>query len=97
MTPKYGGLSLWHIFSQREYKIFHLNLFSMRGAWLAQLVKHLTLDFGSGHDLSVVRYSSVPSSILSGESAEGSVSPSPFALPPTCVLMLACSHSLSNK
>ena len=23
------------------------------GAWVAQLVKHLTLDFGSGHDLTV--------------------------------------------
>ena len=23
------------------------------GAWVAQLVKHLTLDFGSGHDLAV--------------------------------------------
>ena len=26
-----------------------------RGAWVAQLVKHLTLDFGSGHDLRVLR------------------------------------------
>ena len=26
---------------------------------MAQLVKHLTLDFGSGHDLRVVRLSSV--------------------------------------
>ena len=25
------------------------------GAWVAQLVKHLTLDFGSGHDLRVMR------------------------------------------
>ena len=23
----------------------------LRGAWVAQSVKHLTLDFGSGHDL----------------------------------------------
>ena len=27
------------------------------GAWVAQSVKHLTLDFGSGHDLRVVRFS----------------------------------------
>lgn len=25
-----------------------------RGTWVAQRVKHLTLDFGSGHDLRVV-------------------------------------------
>ena len=25
------------------------------GAWVAQLVKHLILDFGSGHDLRVLR------------------------------------------
>ena len=25
----------------------------MRGAWVAQSVKHLTLGFGSGHDLTV--------------------------------------------
>ena len=28
-----------------------------RGAWVAQLVKHPALDFGSGHDLIVVRLS----------------------------------------
>ena len=26
---------------------------NLRGTWVAQLVKHLTLDFGSGHDLTV--------------------------------------------
>ena len=25
----------------------------LRGTWVAQLVKHVTLDFGSGHDLMV--------------------------------------------
>ena len=29
----------------------------LRGAWVAQLVKYLTLDFISGHDLEVVRSS----------------------------------------
>ena len=28
---------------------------NVKGAWVAHLVKHLTLDFGSGHDLRVVR------------------------------------------
>ena len=28
-----------------------------QGAWVAQFVEHLTLDFGSGHDLRVMRLS----------------------------------------
>ena len=44
-----------------------------RGAWVAQLVKHLTLDFGSGHDLGVmilaVRSSPMLGSALSQEFA----------------------------
>ena len=40
-----------------------------RSSWLAQLVKHLTLDFGSGHDLRVMRSSLASGSMLSGESA----------------------------
>ena len=34
------------------------HLKSSRGSWVAQLVKHPTLDFGSGHDLGVVGSSS---------------------------------------
>ena len=30
---------------------------SLRGSWVAQLVKLLTLDFGSGHDLRVMKSS----------------------------------------
>ena len=30
----------------------------LRGAWVAQAVKHLTLDFGSGHDLTVYEFKS---------------------------------------
>ena len=45
----------------------------MRGAWVAPWVGHLTLDFGSGHDVRVLRWSPVSSSALgsklSGESA----------------------------
>ena len=36
------------------------------GAWVAQLVKQSTLDFGSGHDLRVLGSSST----LSGQSAQ---------------------------
>ena len=39
------------------------------GAWVAQSVKHPTLDFGSGHNLRVERLSLVSISALSGESA----------------------------
>ena len=33
-------------------KFLH-KIFLSWGAWMAQSVKHLTLDFGSGHDLTV--------------------------------------------
>ena len=49
-----------------------------RGAWVAQLVKCLTLDFNSGHDLRILGSSPTSGSLLSGEFA----SPSPFARPP---------------
>ena len=39
----------------------------MRGAWVAELVKHLTLGFSSGHDLEVVRSSPTSGSALRGE------------------------------
>ena len=39
------------------------------GAWVAQSVKHLTLDFGSGHDLRVMRLSPSLGSTLGMESA----------------------------
>ena len=42
---------------------------SLGGAWVAQSVKHLALDFGSGHDLRVVRLSPVLGSMFSRESA----------------------------
>jgi len=38
-------------------------------AWVAQLGKHLILDFGSGHGLQVVRSSPELGSALSAESA----------------------------
>ena len=59
------------------------------GTWLAQLVEHLTLDFGSGHDLSVMRLSLELGSALSGNLLEIlSLSPSLRPYP---------AHSLSLK
>ena len=40
-----------------------------RGTWVAQSVKHLTLDFSSGHDLRVVRPSPALDSVLGMEPA----------------------------
>jgi len=40
-----------------------------RDAWVAQSVKHLTLDLGSGHDLRVMGSSPASGSALDGESA----------------------------
>ena len=58
-------------------KIWH------RAAWVAQSPKHLILDFGSGHDLRVVRSSLTSGSMLGVESALDSLSPSPsIPLPP---------------
>ena len=36
----------------------------IRGTWVAPLVKHLTLDFGSVHDLGVMRLSSLSGSTM---------------------------------
>ena len=43
--------------------------FTDSGTWVAQLVGHLSLDFGSGHALRVLRLSLGVGSALSGESA----------------------------
>jgi len=46
----------------------HLKNSLMRGAWVAQSVRHLTLDFGSGHDLRVMRSSPASGSAQAMES-----------------------------
>ena len=51
---------------------------------MAQLVKHPPFDFGSGHDLRVMRWSPVLGSRLGVESAEDALSPS--TPPPACFL-----------
>ena len=40
-----------------------------QGAWVAQSVEHLTLDFSSGHDPRVVGFSPASGSVLSMEPA----------------------------
>ena len=51
---------------------------------MARLVKHQTLDLGSGHDLRVVRSSLASGSVLGLESASQ-------------ILLLSLSLALSNK
>ena len=60
---------------------------------MAQWVEHLTLGFGSGHDLGVVGLSPVSGSVLSLQSAGESL-PLPLLLP---LLMLFLSLSKINK
>ena len=57
-------------------------MFYFRDTWVAQLGKHLTLDFGSGHDHRVMRSSYMSGSELSIDPAYDYLSSSPFAPPP---------------
>ena len=52
-----------------------------RGSWVAQSIKHLTLDFSSGHGLRVLGLSLGSGSTLHGEPAWDSCSPSPSGSP----------------
>ena len=52
----------------------------LRGAWVTQLVKHLTRDFGLGHDLRIVGSSPIFYSVLCGEFASR-LPPLPLLLP----------------
>ena len=65
----------------------------LRGC-LAQSVKCLSLDFGSGHDLRVMRLSPALGSVLRVEPALDSLFPSPSAPPPAHVFMQM--HALSH-
>ena len=65
------------------------------GAWGAQAVKRLTLDFGSGRDLAVGEIEPhVGLRVDSAEPAWGALSPS-LSAPP--LLMLSLSLSLSQQ
>ena len=70
----------------------------LRDAWVAQLVKHLILDFDSGHDVKVCEIE--PHIGLCADSVEPpwdplSVSLS-FCFSPTCAYLCALSLSLSK-
>ena len=65
-----------------------LSIIEERGAWVAKAVKHVTLDFHSGHDLWVLGSSPMSFSALSGYSALGSPLFS-SALPHSCHLSLS--------
>ena len=68
-----------------------------RGTWVAQLVKHRTLDFGSGHDLMV--HEMEPHLGLCTDSMEpalDSLSPA-ISVPPHCVHMYVHTFSLSQN
>ena len=55
----------------------------VRGTWVAQSVRHLTLDFGSDRDFRILRSSPPVGSVLSEESTRGfSLSPSVPLSPP---------------
>ena len=61
-------------------KTLPLKKITYMGAWVAYSVKYPTLDFGSGHDLRVVRSSPMLGAMISRESVGDSLSP--FAPPP---------------
>ena len=63
--------------------------FLSQGAWVAQLVEHLTLDFGSGHDLMVHEFE--PCVRLCADCLLGILYPS-LSVPP----LLAC-YLFQNK
>ena len=65
-----------------------LTICYFRGVWAAEWIEHLTLDFCSGHDLTVVASSPASGSVQSPEPAWDSFS-LPLSLP------LPCSCSLS--
>ena len=75
--------------------LFHNQKGRLWGAWVAQLVKHPTLGFGSCHDLGVVRLSPALGPALSSELAQGSLSLRlPLHLPYSCMLSLALCLSI---
>ena len=65
--------------------------------WVAQSGKHPALDFGSGHDLTLVRWSLTSGSMLGMEPAYDSFSSSVSAPPRLRMCMRALSLSLKNK
>ena len=70
---------------------------TFRGTWVAQSVKHPTLDFGSGHDLMVHGFKLCIELCANGaESAWDPLTPSP-STPPLLTCALSLSLSLSQN
>ena len=49
------GVEIW-ISQVTEVVIYYFETCICWGAWVVHLVKYLTLDFGSGHDLTVCEF-----------------------------------------
>ena len=81
-------LKLLMIFKQGGHKARYKNLRNSWDTWVAQMVKHLTLHFSSGHGLMVRETESRGGpSADSAEPAWDSLSPSlSLALPHSCCL-----------
>ena len=69
----------------------------IRGAWVAQLVKCTTLDFGSGHDSWFMRSSPASGSAMTARSLLVIISLSLLSLYPSLFPSLSLSLSLSLK
>lgn len=83
-----------YILSHNLKKIKIKNKKLQGGACVGQLIKGPTLDFNSGHDLGVLKWS--PESRLSAQlGVYLTFSPSPSALPPPTPPTHTCAHALS--
>ena len=60
---------LFYIHMLIYFVILSFIKFLKGGAWVAKSVKHPTLDFGSGHDIRIMRSSPTSGSALGMESA----------------------------
>nr|XP_060511482.1 uncharacterized protein LOC132692753 [Panthera onca] len=93
-----GAQAAWPDLATGQQQVWLLEM--RRGAWVAQLVKHPTLDFGSGHDLAVREFE--PRVGLCADSSESEacfrfcVSLS-LCSPPAHTLSLSLSLSKINK
>ena len=76
----------------------HLTFYMLKGAWVAQSVECLTLEFSSGHDPGVIGLSTMLGCMLSVKPAWDSLSPSLSAFPPlTHVLSLSLNKKNNNN
>ena len=66
---KYSKLSDKNISNLTNYPLKEYLILGGEGTWVAQLLRRPTLDFSSGHDLTVVRSSPALGSVLGTEPA----------------------------